>query len=149
MKDLRKKEINWVRIWRGFVAYGLGIGIGIFLVWALWLRNRDVPNFWPEGMVKDKIMRSTIEPNEVNVCYLECISTTDSLLRLSIKKGDVRFPPVKREPYPVYAIDTKTDKNEKIRWWVESRDTTYNIYKMEDLPGTAINHSCQCPEINF
>ena len=144
MKDLQKKPTNWKRIGRNLLAYVFGIGLGTVLVWALWLRNRDVPNFWPVGMVKDKLMRSSIEENDLNKCYLGCLQTNDSLLRISFKKSDVKFPPVKREPFPVYRITTTSSSGEKIRYYIESKDSTYNILKVEDLPGTTKNHICDC-----
>jgi hypothetical protein len=149
MKDLRKKEVNWSRIFRGFLAYGTGIGLGIFLVWALWLRNRDIPNFWPGGMVREKIVESTIETNNINTCYLNCLGTTDSSLRILIKRADVKMPPARRQPYPVYGITTLSSTGEKVRLWIESKDSTYNIFKIEDLPGTTKNHDCKCEEVNF
>jgi hypothetical protein len=151
MKDLNKKEINWKRIGRNLLAYIFGIGLGSVLVWALWLRNRDVPSFWPEGMVRDKIVQSTLEPNDTNACFLKCMATTDSLLRNSIKKGDVKFSisKTRRKPAPVYAIDTKTLSGEKTRWWIESKDSTYNIFKIDDLPGTTKNHICDCHPVPF
>jgi hypothetical protein len=151
MKDLNKKEINWKRIGRNLLAYILGIGLGSVLVWALWLRNRDVPSFWPEGMVRDKIVEATLEPNDTNACFLTCLATTDSLVRNAIKKGDVKFSisKTRRKPAPVYAIDTKSLSGEKIRWWIESKDSTYNIFKIDDLPGTTKNHICDCKPVAF
>ena len=151
MKDLQKKEINWRRIIRGFFAYGFGIGLGTFLVWAFWLRNRDIPSFWPEGMVKDKIGWSKIEQNPTNDCYMKCLTTNDSLIKTTIKKGDVKFSisKTRRNPAPVYAIDTNSKEGEKIRWWVESKDSTYNIFRIDDLPGTTKNHICDCKPVKF
>jgi hypothetical protein len=151
MKELQKKEINWKRIIRGFLAYGFGIGLGSFLVWALWLRNRDVPSFWPEGMVKDKITNALIEPNTTNDCYLKCMETNDSLVRNLLKKGDVKFSisKTRKVAAPIYAIDTRTVSGEKVRWWIESKDSTYNIFRIDDLPGTTKNHLCDCTPINF
>jgi len=149
MKDLKKKEVNWVRIGRNLLAYVLGIGIGSVLVWALWLRNRDIPSFWPEGRVKDQIKASTIETNDLNNCYLSCYETTDSLFRSLIVSGDVKFPPARRKPYPVYGISTVTSSGEKTRWWIESKDSTYNILKVEDMPGTTKNHFCKCNPASF
>lgn len=149
MKELQKEPTNWKRIGRNALAYVLGIGLGTILVWALWLRNRDVPNFWPEGMAKDKLMRSTIEENDMNICYLTCLETTDSLLKIQFKRGDVKFPPVKREPFPVYKISITTLSGEKTRLYIESKDSTYNILKLEDLPGTTKNHICDCKAVDF
>lgn len=151
MKDLQKKEINWRRIVRGFLAYGFGIGLGTFLVWALWLRHRDVPSMWPEGMVKEKIGWSKIESNSTNDCYMKCLNINDSLIKNTIKSGDVKFSisKTRREPAPVYAIDTKSKEGEKIRWWVESKDSTYNIFRIDDLPGTTKNHICDCKPVVF
>lgn len=149
MKELQKQPTNWKRIRRNMLAYVFGIGLGAFLVWALWLRNRDVPSFWPEGMVKDKLMKSTIEENDINMCYLTCLQTNDSVLRASFKKADVQFPPVKREPFPVYRIATSTSSGEKMRLYIESKDSTYNILKLEDLPGTTKNHICDCKVAGF
>ncbi len=146
-----KKPIEWKRIIRGFVAYGLGIGLGTFLVWALWLRNRETPNMWPEGMVKDQIGRSKMETNPINDCYLKCFALNDSILKKELKKGDVIFgiSKTRRKPAPVYAIDISSVKGEKMRWWIESKDSTYNIFKMEDLPGTTSNHICDCQPVSF
>jgi hypothetical protein len=151
MKELNKKEINWKRIIRGFLAYGVGIGLGSFLVWALWLKNRDVPNFWPEGMVKEKIMTASMEPNVTNDCFLKCMETNDSLFRSSLKKGDVKFSisKTRRKPSPVYAIDTRNSVGENTRWWIESKDSTYNIFRIDDLPGTTKNHLCDCKAVEF
>jgi len=149
MKELQKQPTNWKKIGKNALAYIFGIGLGTVLVWALWLRNRDVPSFWPEGMVKDKLMGSTIEVNDLNACYLTCLGTSDSLLKIQFKKGDVQFPPVKREPFPVYKILTTTTTGEKTRLYVESKDSTYNILKLEDLPGTTKNHICDCKSINL
>lgn len=151
MKDLNKKEINWRRIGRNLAAYIVGIGLGSFLVWALWLRNRDVPEFWPEGMVKDKIFKSTMDSNATNQCYIKCLQTNDSLVRTIIKKGDVKFSisKTRRKPAPVYAIDTRSLSGEKVRWWIESKDSTYNIFKVDDLPGTTKNHICDCKPVEF
>ncbi len=151
MKDLQKKEINWKRIFRGFAAYGVGIGMGSFLVWALWLKNRDVPSMWPEGMVKDKIFRSKIEPGSTNDCYLGCMKANDSVIRATLKKGDVKFSisKTRRDPAPVYAIDTRSAEGEKMRWWIESKDSTYNIFRIDDLPGTTRNHVCDCSPVTF
>ena len=151
MKELKKKEINWRRIRRGLFAYGFGIGLGAFLVWALWLRNRDTPNFWPEGMVKDKIFRSKIEDGATNICYMNCIQVNDSLIRTTLKKGDVKFriSKTRRTPAPVYAIDTRSIDGEKMRWWIESKDSTYNIFRIDDLPGTTKNHICDCKPVVF
>ena len=151
MKELKKKEINWRRIGRGILAYGFGIGLGAFLVWALWLRNRDVPSMWPEGMVKDKIGRSKIENGSINTCYMNCLQVNDSLIRTTLKKGDVKFriSKTRRNPAPVYAIDTRSNDGEKMRWWIESKDSTYNIFRIDDLPGTTKNHICDCKPVVF
>lgn len=151
MKDLRKKERNWRRIGRGFLAYVFGIGLGTFLVWALWLRNRDTPNMWPTGMVKDRIIRSTVGPDSLNTCYFNCTGINDSIFKTEVLKADVKFriSKTRRKPAPIYALDIHSTKGEKMRWWIESGDSIYNIFKVEDLPGTALNHSCNCKTVNF
>ncbi len=149
MKELQEQPTNWKRIGRNALAYVLGIGLGAVLVWALWLRNRDVPNFWPEGMARDKLVRSEIEENGLNKCYLTCLETNDSLLRVSFKKADIKFPPIRREPYPIYRVSTSSLSGVKIRFYIESKDSTYNIMKVEDLPGTTKNHLCDCKGAEF
>lgn len=150
MKDPAKKGVNWIRIGRNFLAYAGGLILGFILVKFLWWDRRpDLESMWPKGMVKDKLGRSTIESNEVNQCYLTCLGTNDSTLRTLLSKGDVHFPPVRREPYPVYRISTTTSSGEKTRFYVESKDSTYNIFKIEDLPGTTKNHMCDCKQVAF
>jgi hypothetical protein len=150
MKDPRKNNINWKRIGRNFLAYGGGLTIGFILMKYLWWDQRtDLESMWPKGMVKSKIGRSTIESNEINTCYLTCLGTNDSTLRTLLSKGDVHFPPVRREPFPVYRISTSSPSGEKLRLYVESKDSTYNIFKIEDLPGTSKNHICDCKTVEF
>jgi hypothetical protein len=36
-----------------------------------------------------------------------------------------------------------------MRLYVESKDSTYNIFKIEDLPGTTKNHICDCKTVDF
>lgn len=149
MKDPGKSSLNWKRISRNFLAYALGIGLGTLLVWALWLRNRDIPKFWPVGMVKESILKSTIENNETNTCYLNCLGLNDSTLRVSLSKGDLTMPPVRRKPYPVYRISPASTTGEKTRMYIEVKDSTYNIFRVEDLPGTTRNHVCDCKQVSF
>lgn len=145
-----EKQRNWGRIRRNFIIYIASMGVGSVLVWFFWLRNRDVPSLWPEGMVKDKISRSTLLPNDTNQCYLTCLHTNDSILKQLVQQGNVRFNYSKgRRTPPVYAIDTKSDKGVMMRLWIESADSTFNIFKIDDLPGTTENHSCQCPVVTF
>lgn len=151
MKELNKKERNWKRIGRGFLAYTFGIALGTFLVWALWLRNRDTPNMWPTGMVKDRIVRSSLGGDSLNSCYLSCTQLNDSLFKQAVLGADVRFriSKTRRKPAPVYALDINLDSGVKMRWWIESGDSIYNIFKVEDLPGTTLNHTCNCKPVNF
>lgn len=150
MKELQKKERDWKRIRRNFFAYALGIGLGTIAVKFLWWDNRkDLDSMWPKGMVKDKIARSSAEKNDLNECYLTCLGTNDSTLRILLSKGDVHFPPMRREPYPVYRISTLSSTGEKMRFYIESKDSTFNIFKVEDLPGTTKNHICDCKTVEF
>src|SRR5687767_4167231 len=123
MKDPGKNPVNWKRIGRNFLAYGGGLTLGFILVKFLWWDRRpDLDSLWPKGMVKDKLGRSTIENNEINTCYLTCLGTNDSTLRTLLKTGDVHFPPVRREPFPVYRISTTTPSGEKTRLYVRSEE---------------------------
>lgn len=151
MKEIKKKERNWKRIGRGFLAYTFGIALGTFLVWALWLRNRETPNMWPTGMVKDRIIRSTPGMDSLNTCFFECTKRNDSLFKAEVLKADVKFriSKTRRKPAPIYALDISSDKGEKMRWWIESGDSIYNIFKIEDLPGASLNHNCECQSVNF
>jgi len=150
MKDPAKTGVNWKRIGRNFIAYGGGLTLGFILVKFLWWDQRpDLDSLWPKGMAKEKIARSTIENNEINSCYLNCLHTTDSALRVLIKDADIKMPPVRREPYPVYRISTSSATGEKVRLYIESKDSTYNIFKVEDLPGTTKNHLCDCKQVAF
>src|SRR5688572_9419577 len=150
MKDRTKKGVNWRRIGRNCLAYAGGLTLRFILVKFLWWDRRpDLESMWPKGMVKDKLGRSTIENNEINQCYLTCLGTNDSTLRTLLSKADVHSPPVRREPFPVYRISTTTPSGEKTRLYVESKDSTYNIFKIEDLPGTTKNHICDCKQVAF
>lgn len=139
--------MNKKRIVRGFLFYITGLILGCILVYQLWIKNRtDLPNMWPEGRVKDKIIRSKILTDSNAVCYTTCYSLNDSLIKTFVKTGNVRFgiSETRRKPYPLYVIDGTIHEGWKIRMKIISEDSTSRINYIEDLPESPHKQNCRC-----
>lgn len=137
------------KIIRGFAFYIIGIILGIFVV-KLFFKDRNLPNMWPEGRVKEVISSSQwITVSESN-CFKECYQLNDSAIVAFVKNGNVRFGISKprRTPLPVYIIDGKIDER-SIRMHIESGDTTSTLFGIEDLPDTKIKTECSCSMVPY
>ncbi len=96
---------------RRIYLYLVGVMLGTIFVYFTLLRNREFPAFWPAGIVKESIIKSTVTWEEPTLCAKGIVGVNEDVFKDLITNGKVRFnrSEPRRKPYPIYHIET-TDK---------------------------------------
>lgn len=132
--------------------YFIGFGLGLVLVWATLLRNRERSSWLPEGRVIEFLEKTDIAISDKAKCELECLNIDLEFMDIDFwKKADVNFPEsaTDRKPCPEYYITSSLSSNQNVVIFVETCDVCEDCEK-----GTATLRSielidnqtnCDCP----
>lgn len=128
-----------------FKYYGLGFGLGLVLVWATLLKDRDREAWLPEARTIEFLERTDIKVGELAKCQMECFDLPENFMDTTFwKNADIDFTKsaTKRKPCPEYFISsTLSNTQQKIVAYIETCEVCENCDK-----GTATLKSIELPE---
>lgn len=95
-------------LFRRFVFYFIGIGLGIIFVYLVVLRGRDWPAWLPQGVVIENVLDQPMQVLASGECAPENYGIDSLQLRQLIKRADVDFKASKvhEEPCKLYILNT-------------------------------------------
>lgn len=125
------------------MLFGIGFAISAVFVYFTMYRNRDLPAFWPQGKVKEKIAHST-RANENDSCYYSCLGWDEVQLKSAINEGEVHFrkSDPRDEPCSKYMIEVQNPKLNKIFVRISSCDSTFSVVNV--FADDAQKQLCEC-----
>ncbi|MCB9360313.1 MAG: hypothetical protein H6587_02160 [Flavobacteriales bacterium] len=130
--------------------YGLGFVLGLVVVWATLLKDRDRAAWMPEGRTIEFLERTEIQISDLAKCQIACLKLDSSFMDESFwKNAKVNFKKsaVKRKPCPEYYISSTLPNNQKIIIYMESCEVCQNCEEgTATLGSIEINavENCEC-----
>ncbi len=103
--------------------YGIGFALGLIVVWATLLRNRDRASWLPEGRTLEFLERVDMAITERAQCQLDCLELTPDIFDKQFwEKADLDFKKsaTQRKPCPEYYITSTLSDNRKVIIFVET-----------------------------
>lgn len=101
-------------IFRRFVYYFIGIGLGVIFVYFVVLRGRDWPAWLPQGVLIENMLKYPMSVEATGICAPRNYSIDSLQLRQLIKKAEVDFKAsdVHKEPCKEYILNTTYQQQE-------------------------------------
>lgn len=134
-----------------FKYYGLGFCLGLVVVWATLLKDRDRDAWLPEGRTIDFLARTDIKINEHAQCQIDCLKLSSDFMDDAFwEKANINFKEsdTQRKPCPEYYI-TSTVNQQKIIIRVETCEVCENCDKgtatLNSIEISGALSSCDCP----
>jgi hypothetical protein len=127
--------------------YLIGFGIGLFIVWLLFLRNggRDYGGWLPSSRVTKLIfLAKQINADSTLVCRLKCEGITLEDIRKAAPEGEVDFDKSQPRKEPHHEYDVKmTVKGKTLDVYFETNmtDSIVKVLLVDPLPDGA---KCGC-----
>lgn len=103
--------------------YGFGFGLGLVVVWASLLKDRDRASWLPEGRTLEFLAETEIGLNDVVKCQINCFGLDSDFMNESFwKKADLDFDKsaTKRDPCPEYYITSELPNGTPIAVYIET-----------------------------
>jgi hypothetical protein len=121
---------------RRLFLFGIGFTISSIFVYFFMYKNRNLPAFWPEGRVLEKIQQSS-RASESDSCFYACLGWNEEELKKALDKGSVYFSKSKprTKPCPEYIIGVPHPTLGSVRLDIQSCDSTYavlNVFEDSD-----------------
>lgn len=125
------------------MLFGFGFIFSSIFVYFFMYRNRELPAFWPNGKVKEKIEHSTRISNN-DSCYYQCLGWTEAELKKAIGEGDVHFRKSRprHKPCAEYMIEVENPTLKTVFLNVSSCDSTFSILSVH--ADDAQRMVCEC-----
>ena len=118
--------MNTKGLTRRLKYYGLGFGLGLILVWATLLKDRDRASWLPEGRILDFLEEVDLEITSKAQCQLDCLKIDAKLFDKTFWKNakvDFKKSVVKRKPCPEHYIKSKLADGREIALYIENCET--------------------------
>lgn len=109
--------------------YGLGFGLGLILVWATLLKDRDRASWLPEGRTIEFLEEVDMKISEKVKCQIDCLKLDSTFMDKAFwKNASVNFKKsaVKRKPCPEHYIESKLADGRAIVLYIENCETCQN-----------------------
>lgn len=106
--------------------YGLGFGLGLVVVWATLLKDRDRASWLPEGRTIEFLEEVDMKYTEKAKCQIACLKLDLSFMNKSFwENAKVNFKKsvVKRKPCPEHYIESKLTDGKSIVLYIENCET--------------------------
>ncbi len=113
---------------RRLFLFGIGFTISSIFVYFFMYKNRNLPAFWPEGRVLEKIKKSS-RISESDSCFFTCLGWKEQELKDALDKGSVYFGKSRprTKPCPEYHISVPNPAFGSVRLDIQSCDSTFAI----------------------
>jgi len=136
-----------------FKYYGLGFILGLVVVWATLIKDRDRDSWLPEGRTLDFLERIDIQVSDLAKCQIECLELAPDFMDASFwGKADIDFTKsaTKRKPCPEYYItSTLSSNNKNVIIYVETCEVCENCDKgtatLRSIEIADTESNCKCP----
>lgn len=106
--------------------YGLGFGLGLVLVWATLLKDRDRASWLPEGRILEFLEEVDLEITEKAQCQINCLALDSNFMDATFwENAKVVYDKsaVHRKPCPEHFIQSKLADGRTIGIYVENCET--------------------------
>lgn len=106
--------------------YGLGFGLGLILVWATLLKDRDRASWLPEGRTIEFLEEVDMKISEKAKCQIDCLKLDSTFMDKPFwENATVNFKKsaVKRKPCPEHYIESKLADGRVIALYIENCET--------------------------
>lgn len=110
------------------MLFGFGFAFSSIFVYFFMYRNRELPAFWPEGKVKEKIFKSQ-RATLADSCYYQCLGWDEAQLKKAVNEGDVHFrkSDPRDKPCSKYMIEVETPSLKNVFVRISSCDSTFTL----------------------
>jgi hypothetical protein len=132
------------KFFRRLMLFVFGFLFSSIFVYFFMYQNRDLPAFWPEGKVIEKINKSN-RISDADSCYYGCLGWDETQLKAAINEGDVYFSKSKprNKPCSEYIIEVENPLLKTVRLNISSCDSTFavlGVFSADD----AQRNLCEC-----
>jgi hypothetical protein len=146
--------IDRKRLYYRLKFYGIGVGMGMIVVWATLYNGRDERASWlPEGRTLEFLADTDIEISEKLKCEITCKNLSLNFMDSAFwanAKVDFDKSSVKRKPCPEHYISSKLADGTPIVVYIENCETcidcpaerTAKLRSIEYSNGEEVN--CEC-----
>mgnify|MGYP003644734644 CR=1 FL=1 len=118
--------MNTKGLTRRLKYYGLGFGLGLILVWATLLKDRDRAAWLPEGRILEFLEEVDMEVTSKAKCQIDCLKLDSTFMDKTFwENATVNFKKsaVKRKPCPEHYIESKLADGRAIALYIENCET--------------------------
>jgi hypothetical protein len=96
--------------------YGFGVGLGLLMAWALFLRGRNTKNYtmWtPNNRILEEIRTDPyFSTNDFFWCEMKCLGFTSMDFEELLENGNVVFGESQAKSWPrIYRVELETEEN--------------------------------------
>ncbi|MFZ4060342.1 MAG: hypothetical protein ACOYK5_03860 [Bacteroidia bacterium] len=117
---------------RRLKLYGLGLGLGSLLAWALvWRNHSEGPAMWPAAKIRESIRNSVFLADSASLTLLQQVGLKPEQLSAWVDSSNVQIS--KSEPQRSPRIYFLENQSETIGIRVEIQDSTCRILSTEFL----------------
>ncbi len=135
-------------MWRKLRVYFIGVGLGLILTWALFLRNRnsrDLLAWTPNERVMAPLRADDgyAKPNQY-VCWLECAEITSLEMKQLVEKGKVDFGESQPRQEPkIYHVEVLLEDDREL--WGKFAIAADSSAALTEIGITNKPLNCNCP----
>jgi hypothetical protein len=118
--------MNTKGLTRRLKFYGIGFGLGLILVWATLLKDRDRASWLPEGRILDFLEKVDLTITKKAQCQLDCLQIDPNLFDKTFWENaevDFKKSAVKLKPCPEHYIKSKLADGRVIALLIENCET--------------------------
>lgn len=121
-----------------------GVAIGIFFVYAVLFRNRELPAWTPNGRVLQALRSAPIKLDNRTRCILDCHNVNEDDVLLIIHDGKVLFREsnIRNKDIPEYVVRGKGTDGKVLKIQFRSVPNYTEIINVID--GRNSNPQCDC-----
>ena len=117
---------------RRLKLYGIGLGLGSLLAWALvWRNHSNGPAIWPADKIRESIRNGVFLADSASLTQLQQVGLKPEKLSAWVDSSNVQIS--KSEPQRSPRIYFLENQSETVGIRVEIQDSTYRILSTEFL----------------
>lgn len=131
--------------------YGLGFGLGLIVVWATLLKDRDRAAWLPEGRILEFLEEVEMDISDKALCQLNCYKIDTTMFDQTFwekAKVDFKKSSVKRKPCPEHYIESTLADGRNISLYIENCETCEDCEEERTAQLRAIeiidSENCNC-----